>query len=89
MTTQTQVGTMRRMDVSVRQADSPDGTSLATVSGFYGTAIGPAGGASVAWAGVGGTGPGGMTGDEGNGGTQGDGTNPGGNPGTPPTNTDE
>ena len=87
-TTQTQVETMRRIDVSVRQADSPDGTSLATVSGFYGTAIGPAGGASVTWAGVGGTGPGGATGDPNNG-TQGNGTNPGGNPGTPPASTDE
>jgi general secretion pathway protein I len=88
-TTQTQVETMRRMDVSVRQADSPEGTSLVTVSGFYGTAIGPAGGTSVAWAGVGGTGPGGLTGDQGNGGTQGDGKNPGGNPRPPRTDTDE
>jgi len=87
-TTQTQVETMRRIDVSVRQADSPEGTSLATVSGFYGTAIGPAGGASVTWAGVGGSGPGGATGDPNNG-TQGDGQNPGGNPGTPPASTDE
>ena len=89
-TTQTQVESMRRMDVSVRQADSPEGTSLATVSGFYGTAIGPAGGTSVAWAGVGGTGPGGMTGGQGDGGTQGNGgNNPGGNPPPPPTDSDE
>ena len=42
--TQTQVPTMRRMDVTVRRAEAAEGTSLATVSGFYGTAIGAAGG---------------------------------------------
>ena len=56
--TQTAVQTMRRMDVSVRRATSPDGSVLATVSGFYGTAIGAAGGGSLAWAGSG-EGPGG------------------------------
>ncbi len=50
--TQTEVQTMRRMDVSVRRATAPDGTTLATVSGFYGTAIGAAGGGSVPWAGA-------------------------------------
>ena len=46
--TQTQVETMRRMDVTVRAADAPEGSSLASVTGFYGTAIGPAGGGVVA-----------------------------------------
>jgi general secretion pathway protein I len=77
-TTQTQVESMRRMDVAVRAAESPEGTSLASASGFYGTAIGPAGGSSVAWAGVGGTGPGGLTDGQGNGNNPGDGKNPGG-----------
>jgi general secretion pathway protein I len=57
--TQTAVETMRRMDVSVRRAAAPEGTTLATVSGFYGTAIGAAGGGSLAWADSGETGGGG------------------------------
>src|SRR4051812_37353642 len=50
--TQTQVESMRRMDVAVRTADAADGTSLASVTGFYGSAIGPAGGGTLAWAGT-------------------------------------
>jgi general secretion pathway protein I len=50
--TQTQVESMHRMDVSVRAAEAKDGTSLATASGFYGTAVGQPGG-MVAWAGTG------------------------------------
>jgi general secretion pathway protein I len=52
--TQTQVETMRRMDVTVRAADAAEGSSLASAMGFYGTAIGPAGGGLVKWAGSGG-----------------------------------
>lgn len=48
---QTAVQTMTRMDVAVRRASSADGTALATVSGFYGTAIGAAGSGSLTWAG--------------------------------------
>lgn len=47
--TQTQVQSLRRMDVSVRHADRPDGEALVTVAGFYGTAIGAAGGGSLPW----------------------------------------
>jgi general secretion pathway protein I len=50
--TQTEVESLRRMDVSVRPADAPDGSALATVTGFYGTAIGAVGGGSLDWAGV-------------------------------------
>jgi general secretion pathway protein I len=50
--TQTQVESLRRMDVSVRPAEAPDGSALATVTGFYGTAIGAVGGGSLAWAGT-------------------------------------
>jgi general secretion pathway protein I len=93
VTTQTQVESMRRMDVSVRLAATPEGSALATVSGFYGTAVGPAGGATMTWAGVGGTGPGGLDG----GGDGKGGANPGGNPqgsdtpppGQPPVAPDE
>jgi general secretion pathway protein I len=48
--TQTEVESLRRMDVSVRPADRPDGEALATVTGFYGTAIGAVGGATLPWA---------------------------------------
>jgi general secretion pathway protein I len=56
--TQTEVESLRRMDVSVRPAEAPDGSALASVTGFYGTAIGQSGGGSLAWAGTqGGDGP--------------------------------
>jgi general secretion pathway protein I len=56
--TQTEVESLRRMDVSVRPVEAPDGSALATVTGFYGTAIGAVGGGSLAWAGSpGGDGP--------------------------------
>ncbi len=52
--TQTQVSSLRRMDLIIRRADAPEGTSLATVAGFYGTAIGGAGsGGPLQWAGAG------------------------------------
>jgi general secretion pathway protein I len=50
---QTQVESLRRMDVSVRQADAPDETALVTVTGFYGTAIGASGGGTLVWTGTG------------------------------------
>ena len=51
--TQTEVESLRRMDVSVRFADRPDGEALVTVTGFYGTAIGAAGGGSLPWSNAG------------------------------------
>jgi len=47
--TQTEVESLRRMDVSVRFADRPEGQALVTVTGFYGTAIGAAGGGTLPW----------------------------------------
>ena len=47
--TQTEVQSLRRMDVSVRPAGKPDSEALTTVTGFYGTAIGAAGGGSLTW----------------------------------------
>lgn len=47
--TQTEVESLRRMDVSVRRADRPDSEALATVTGFYGTAIGAVGGSTLPW----------------------------------------
>lgn len=54
--TQTQVESLVRMDVSVRAADAAQNTSLTTVTGFYGRAIGAAGGSSLPWGGPQGTG---------------------------------
>ncbi len=50
--TQTQVDSLRRMDVSVRRAEAPEDSSLTTLTGFYGTAIGAAGGGTVDWVGT-------------------------------------
>ena len=47
--TQTEVASLRRMDVAVREADAPETSSLTTVTGFYGTAIGAAGGGLLNW----------------------------------------
>jgi general secretion pathway protein I len=54
--TQTQVESLRRMDVSVRPADAAEGNPLVTVAGFYGTAIGAVGGGTLAWSGADGAG---------------------------------
>lgn len=55
---ETPVGTMRRIDVRVNEAeagagDEDDERSLATVTGFYGTAIAAAGTAAPSWSGTG------------------------------------
>jgi general secretion pathway protein I len=55
---QTQVQSLRRIDVSVRHADAADGTSLASMSGFYGTAISPVASGGLAWNGPQGGAPG-------------------------------
>lgn len=47
--TQTGVESLRRMDVSVRPAEAPEDSELATVTGFYGSAIGASGGGALAW----------------------------------------
>jgi general secretion pathway protein I len=47
--TQTEVESLRRMDVSVRYADRPEAEALITVTGFYGTAIGAVGGGTLPW----------------------------------------
>src|SRR4029079_9049715 len=68
--TQTQVESMRRMDVTVRKESAREGSSLATVSGFYGSAIGAAGGGTLSWSGQGGPGMSGQdTDDQGGAGT--------------------
>jgi general secretion pathway protein I len=59
--TQTQVPSLRRIDIAVRRAEAPESTPLANVSGFYGEAIGGAGagGTGVSWVGTGAPGTGG------------------------------
>jgi general secretion pathway protein I len=53
--TQTQVASLRRIDIAVRRAETPDAAPLANVSGFYGDAVGGAGGGAgaVQWVGSG------------------------------------
>jgi general secretion pathway protein I len=84
--TQTQVASLRRMDVSVRPADAPDSSALATLTGFYGTAIRTGSGGRLDWSGAdksGGSGDG--EDDEGDGDASGDGSKPvtPGEPGQP------
>ena len=49
---QTQVQSLRRLDVEVRRADAPESRPLSSVTGFYGSAIGASGGESLEWAGT-------------------------------------
>lgn len=49
---QTAVETMRRIDVTVRPQEAPETTRLASVTGFYGTAVAPPGTALVSWQGT-------------------------------------
>ena len=48
---QTPVESIRRIEVSVRPSDAPEKSSLAYISGFYGTAVAPAGATLVSWRG--------------------------------------
>ena len=48
---QTQVQSLRRLDVEVRRSDAPESKPLSSVTGFYGSAIGASGGESLEWAG--------------------------------------
>lgn len=47
--TQTPLDSVRRIDVSVRPEDADEDSSLASVTGFYGTAIGQPGTTLVMW----------------------------------------
>lgn len=46
---ETPVESMRRIDIQVAEAESEDGRTLATVTGFYGSAIAPPGAVTVYW----------------------------------------
>jgi len=61
--TQTQVETMRRIDITVRPEEAAENTRLASITGFYGTAVAPPGSALLSWQGAADTGP--QKGDQG------------------------
>jgi len=69
---ETAVDSMRRLDVSVRQADAPEDSSLATVTGFYGTAVAGAVGSPTRWESGGTDATGGTGNDKDNGSAEGD-----------------
>ncbi|MBL8266757.1 type II secretion system minor pseudopilin GspI [Steroidobacter sp.] len=48
---QTPIESIRRIEVSVRPSDAPEKSSLAYISGFYGTAVAPAGTVAINWKG--------------------------------------
>jgi general secretion pathway protein I len=50
--TQTPVESVRRIDVSVRPLEADRDSSLALVSGFYGTAVAPPGSTIISWQGT-------------------------------------
>jgi general secretion pathway protein I len=78
--TQSPVETIRRIDISVRPAEAKEGASLASVTGFYGTAVAPPGSTLIAWQGASGGGPQGGQG----GGQDGEEQQPGNQPGNQP-----
>jgi general secretion pathway protein I len=86
---QTPVETIRRIDISVRPAEAPEKSSMASISGFFGTAVAPAGTTLLTWKGSPeGGGPGGSRGTRGD---QNDGEPADNSPppnGTPPPTVD-
>lgn len=48
---QTPVETIRRIEIRVRPSDAPEKSSMAAITGFYGTAVAPAGTVLIDWEG--------------------------------------
>lgn len=48
---QTPIDSIRRIEVSVRASEAPEKSSLAYITGFYGTAVAPPGSTQVSWKG--------------------------------------
>jgi general secretion pathway protein I len=48
---QTPVESIRRIEISVRPKEAPEKSSMASITGFYGTAVAPAGTATIQWKG--------------------------------------
>lgn len=61
--TQTPVETMRRIDIRVRPEEADEDSSMAAITGFYGSAIAPPGSTLILWEGLE-PGPGGQNGQE-------------------------
>ncbi len=63
---QTPIETIRRIDISVRPADADEDASIASITGFYGTAIAQPGTTLIDWDGLAALGgaPGGGSGEE-------------------------
>lgn len=83
---ETQIETIRRIDIRVRPAEAPEDSSMASVSGFYGTAVAPAGTTLVMWRGSPDRGRGGRDGEDPEGGSRqppNENPNPELEPGTP------
>lgn len=49
--TQTPVESIRRIEIRVRPAEAPEDSSLASITGFYGTAVAPPGSTMLTWQG--------------------------------------
>jgi general secretion pathway protein I len=65
---QTPIESIRRIDIKVRLQDAPEDSSMASVSGFYGSAVAPPGTTLISWQGSqqpGGPGGGGREGQRG------------------------
>jgi general secretion pathway protein I len=54
---ETAVESMRRLDIKVRAADAPENSSLASLTGYYGSAISPSSGVALPWRGSNSRGP--------------------------------
>ena len=48
---QTPVETIRRIEIKVRLKDAPENSSMASISGFYGSAVAPPGTTLISWQG--------------------------------------
>lgn len=75
--TQTPVESIRRIDIKVRTPEMNEKSSMASITGFYGTAIAPPGSTLISWQGQPGEGGGGGGGE--------DNENPSANPRNPGT----
>nr|WP_298727511.1 type II secretion system minor pseudopilin GspI [uncultured Steroidobacter sp.] len=48
---QTPIESIRRIEINVRPSEAPEKSSLAYITGFYGTAVAPAGTTQISWKG--------------------------------------
>lgn len=55
--TQSEVESIRRIDISVRPAEADEDSSMAFITGFYGAALAPAGSTTIMWQGSEGAAP--------------------------------